>query len=161
MPADPPFPLYAGESLNAWHRRTSPEFPGLAQQGFLPLLPVTCFRRWTEAGPLDAEERILGSLLRNAEALILPPLRHCPRQDPEQAFTVPVSVGWDLLTDLLRSVQAGGFRKCVLLHAHPLLADWLDCGLRDLRIETGMGLYRISLEGLGCDLRQPEVREAL
>ncbi|MCC5850559.1 MAG: creatininase family protein [Verrucomicrobia bacterium] len=158
------YPLFHAETAHAWHHRTSPELAKCARSGALVLLPVYTFTRHKPEWPLDAEEWMGGRVLRQAldtdeaEAgpedsrfLVLPPLRHCPAQDAGQAFALDLITGSRLLEDLLRSVSQSGFKRVVLLHAHPLLADWLDCVLRDVRLETGLDLYRIGLDGLGLD----------
>lgn len=154
-------PLFHGQPASAWHVQTHPDLHALAKTGATPILLVSSLCRWQESWPLDAEEILLGHLLAETPFPVLPPFRHCPRQDPRQTFTVSSSIGWNALEDVLRSVHANGFKKCVILHGHPLLADWLDCGLRDLRIETGMGLYRMSLESLGLSLEEPGQRSDL
>lgn len=165
------YPLYHAETADAWHHRTSPELSDCARQGSIGLLPVYTFRRHEPDWPLDAEEWIGGQVLKQALAsshsqiappfLVLPPLRHCPAQEVGQCFTVDLATGSRLLEEVLRSVSLSGFTRVVLLHVHPLLADWLDCVLRDVRLQTGLDLYRIGMDGIGVDVRDAFARRQL
>ncbi len=165
------FPLYHAETAHAWHRRTSPELGACARAGAMVLLPVYTFCRHDPEWPLDAEEWIGGQVLRqaleigsaetgrgHARFLVLPPLRHCPAQAQDQVFALDLITGSRLLENLLHAVSESGFKRIVLLHVHPHLADWLDCVLRDVRLETGLDLYRIGMDGLGLDLTDAALR---
>jgi hypothetical protein len=153
--------LYHGQNASAWHLHTSDDIRLRAEAGAIPILPVASFCRRGDDEPLDAEESLLGTLLLNLQGkdyLILPPLRYCPLQDPRQLFTTSSVTAWSLLSETLHSIHTSGFQKCILFHGHPLLADWLDCGLRDHRLKTGMGLYRMSLESTGVDIEDASTR---
>lgn len=131
----------------------------LAKQNALPILPVYTLAARGPDIPLDAEERRAAPVLAQALALVsglaqfpvLPPLRHVPAQAPEQVFTLPALEAWKVLEDLISSVAQSGFKRMLVVHANPLLADWLDCGLRDAYLATGLRLYRILLPD------QPEI----
>lgn len=163
-------PLFPHQPSRAWHRHHQQDLAELAKQNALPILPVyTLIERGPDI-PLDAEEQHAGAMLREALATldpemhcpVLPPLRNVPAQEPGQVFTLSAEAAWSLLEDLLGSVAESGFRRLLVFHANPRLSDWLDCGLRDARIATGMSLYRMlipeSAETLTHLLR--EVREA-
>lgn len=165
------FPLYHAETRQAWHHRTSPELADCARKGAIGLLPVYTFSRHDPDWPLDAEEWIGGQVMKkaltsdssqsNSRFLVLPPLRHCPAQAAGQCFALDLTSGSRLLEDLLGSVSLSGFSRVVVLHVHPLLADWLDCVLRDVRLSTDLDLYRIGLDGTGLDLRDTSTRSQL
>jgi hypothetical protein len=168
------FPLYHAETQHAWHHRTSPELADCARQGAIGVLPVYTFSRHEPDWPLDTEEWIGGQVLKESLTitdahdgsfcstfLVLPPLRHCPAQEVGQCFTVDLNTGGRLLEDLLRSVSHSGFNRVIVIHVNPQIADWLDCVLRDVRLSTGLDLYRIGLDGMGLDVRDASVRSRL
>jgi len=152
--------LFHGETGHAWHRRVSADFPALAGDGAFAVLPVYSFRRLRSDGPLDAEECLGGRILAEAlqlrppapPFLVLPPLRHTPRLDPAQAFTLGLDSCSGLLEEIVRSVVRSGISRVIFLHLHPPLADWIDASARDLRVETGAAFYRIDLTVAGLDL---------
>jgi len=147
----PAYPLFPAQPDTAWHRFRQSELADLAECNALPILPVYTLAARSPDTPFDAEERQASPILNEALNLlseakhfpVLPPLRHVPPQEPEQVFTLPALEAWKLLEDLIASVAQSGFKRMLVVHANPLLADWLDCGLRDARIATGLDLYRI------------------
>lgn len=148
---EPAYPLFPFQPPGAWHRLRQQDIAELAQRNALPILPVYTLVERGPDTPLDAEEQQAAALLHDAlrpldpeEACpVLPPLRHVPAQEKGQAFTLSAEAAWTLLGDLIESVAHSGFQRLLVFHANPLLADWLDCGLRDARIATGLRLYRI------------------
>ena len=154
---DTGYPLFCAEPSSAWHLYPQQSIAAWTQQNALPILPVYSLTERTPESPLDLEEQLAGPLLKAAlqqlpgsyRFPVLPPLRHLPAQWPGQCFTLPAQEAWRVVEDLIASVAQSGFKRLLILHAHPLLADWLDCVLRDARIATGLSLYRISLEAAG------------
>jgi creatinine amidohydrolase len=145
------FPLFPHQPSRVWHRYRQQDIAELAKQNALPILPVYTLIEQGPDIPLDAEDQHAGAMLCGALAMlnreryfpVLPPLRHVPAQKPGQVFTLTAEAAWSLLEELLRSVAESGFRRLLVFHANPLLSDWLDCGLRDARIATGLTLYRM------------------
>lgn len=158
---DTAYPLFCAEPPSAWHLYCQQDIAAWAQQNALPILPVYALTEHNPQSPIDLEEQQSAPILKDAlEQLpecyrfpVLPPLRHLPAQWPGQCFTLPAQEAWKILEDLIASVAQSGFKRLLILHAHPLLADWLDCVLRDARIATGLSLYRINLEAAGVTLK--------
>jgi len=163
---DPLHPLFPAQPLSVWHRYRQQDLATLARKNALPVLPVyTLIERGPDTPP-DAEEQQAAPVLRDALARlpddmlfpVLPPLRHLPAQEPGQLFTLPASDAWRILEELIGSVARTGFTRLLILHPNPLLADGLDCGLRDARIATGLTLYRLAMPSQ-ADTLAPLLRE--
>lgn len=154
------YPLFPFQPAGAWHRYRQQDLAELARQNALPILPVYTPVEHSPDLPPDREEQEFAPCLKQAVSAtppdmhfpVLPPLRHLPAQEPGQLFTLPATEAWRILDELVASVAASGFRRMLVFHANPLLSNWLDCGLRDARIATGLTLYRICLENSADDL---------
>jgi len=158
MPHDPV--LQCDPRCPVWHHQRAADFPALAQAGYLPLLPVYGLVRRSGGLPLHWEEQQAEAFLTQAltglpaaeKLLRLPPFRHVPAQQRGACFCVPLTLGWQWIAEVIQGVAASGFRHVLVVHANPLLADWLDTVLRDARVATGIQPLRLGLDGVGLQL---------
>lgn len=145
----------------SWAHLPTTDFPAAAARpGSLAVLPVHGFADHGMGLPLDIEEVVGGAILADACAeaalsaapCVLPPLRFGP--------TPYASCGWfglgleasrELILELARGVKFAGHEKLLLLSTNPWHREWLDAAGRDIRIETGLVVYRIHLGSLGLD----------
>ena len=145
----------------AWaHLATTDFAAAAARPGALAVLPVHGLSDHGMGLPIDAEEAVLSSLLTHACAeaaaiaapCVLPPLRFGPFASPASSwFGLPPEAAHELILDLARSVRAAGFAKLLLLSGSPWHREWLDAAGRDIRVETGLVVYRVHLASLGLD----------
>jgi creatinine amidohydrolase len=142
-----------------WHRW--PEFHRWPdRESTLVVVPLAGSADWGLGHPLDAEETVLMSVLREAslqrpahlKLLVLPPVRFVLGPDAGSAFAVDPPLAHGLLAELLASVAASGYRKVVLYNSSPWNEEFIASVARDNRIALGLQLFRISLSGLGLDL---------
>lgn len=130
--------------------------------------PVYAMADWGLGYPFDSEEvvgsAVLDRALRVCEAdslpVVLPPFRHTPHQGPNCVFTLDIEVAHRALAEILRSVAASGFGRCVLFNTSPFLEEWIDVAARDLRVSDDMQVFCVNLSGLGLDFHptRPETR---
>ena len=162
--------LYNGADASAWHARRWPEFEPPAPR--VPVVqPVYALADWGLGYPFDAEEVIGSAVLDRAlelpgpesRPLVLPPLRHTPDQGPNCAFTLDIEVAHHALAEIIRSVAASGFQRCILFNTSPFLEEWIDVAARDLRVTDDLQLFCVNLSGLGLDFHptRPETRAGL
>lgn len=157
----PATPLCIADDATFWPWHRWPEFHHWPdRERTLVVVPLAGSADWGLGHPLDAEETVLMSVLREASLrrpaglrlLVLPPVRFVLGPDPGCAFAVDPPLAHALLAELLGSVAAAGFRKVVLYNSSPWNEEFIAVVARDQRIALGLQLFRISLSGLGLDL---------
>src|SRR5579864_8296300 len=94
----------------------------------------------------------LARLPEDAVVLALPPT-NLGKSEEHRDFAGTLSLRGEtlrmLMLDIARSVARSGFRKLVLLGSHGGNVGAIDDYFRDLRIETGMRIFKIHSGGLG------------
>ncbi len=145
----------------SWAHLTTTDFPAAAARpGAIAVLPVSGHADHGMGLPVDAEEAVLADLLAEAcgHALatcapcVLPPLRFGPSPHPASTwFGIDAETGRDLVLELARGVRFSGFAKLLIVSSSPWHREWLDAAARDIRVETGLVVYRIHLASLGVD----------
>jgi len=145
----------------SWAHLTTTDFPACASRaGALAVLPVHGLADHGLGLSLDAEEALASAVLTGACAAaallcapcVLPPLRFGPAPHPASTwFGVSLDLADDILLELARSVRFAGFERLLLLSTSPWHKEWLDNAAVDIRIATGLTVYRIHLGALGLD----------
>jgi creatinine amidohydrolase len=145
----------------AWAHLPTTDFPAWsARPGAIAILPVHGCVDHGMGLPLDASEAVGDSLLAPAAAeagggcspLVLPPLRFGPAPYPASSwFGVPLEVAHDLVREIAQGVKFAGFAKLLIFSTCPWHREWLDAAARDVRVETGLTVYRVHLTSLGLD----------
>ncbi len=145
----------------SWAHLPTTDFPAVAARpGSLAVLPVHGFADHGMGLPIDIEEVVASAVLADAVAeaslvsapCLLPPLRFGPA--PYVAggwFGLGIEAARELAMELARGVKFAGFEKLLLLSTNPWHREWLDAAARDIRVETGMTVYRVHLGALGLD----------
>ena len=124
------------------------------------VLPIVGMADWGLGLPLDAEEVMSLSVIKEASQLAqaevphvtLPPLRFVLGHDDLCCFAMEPKAAHDSLAEIALSVKQSGFRKLVLYNSSPWNEDLADAAGRDLRISLGLQMFSINLSGLGLDL---------
>ncbi len=150
-------------SASAWAHLPTTDFPArAATPGALAILPVYGCAHHGIGLPLDAEEAIGGALLDPACAallavgkatpVVLPPLRFGPApQNASAWFGVSLELTLDLVREIALGVKFSGFGKLLIFSTSPWHREALDIAARDIRVETGLTVYRVHLASLGFD----------
>jgi len=132
----------------------------------LVIIPVTSFSDWGLDTPLDFEETLMLSLLREClgspeseEVLVIPPLRFNLGRAGSTFFRVDPETAHGVIEDVARSIHASGFRKIVFLNSSQWNEPLVDAAGRDLRISLGLQPFCIFLSALGFDLTCDTGRE--
>lgn len=146
---------------SAWAHLTTTDFPAVASRpGAFAVLPVHGFVDHGMGLPLDIEEIVSSALLADAceqapascSPVVLPPLRFGPAPHPASTFFgLPLDAARALLLELAEGVKFAGFTKLLLLSGCPWHREWLDSAGRDIRVATGLAVYRVHLASLGID----------
>jgi creatinine amidohydrolase len=157
----PVTPLCIADDATFWPWHRWPEFHRWPdRERTLVILPLAGSADWGLGHPMDSEETVLLSVLREASQqrpsnlplLVLPPVRFVLGPDAGCAFAVDPPLAHGLLAELLASVSASGFRKVVLYNSSPWNEELIAAVARDNRIALGLQIFRVSLSGLGLDL---------
>lgn len=145
----------------SWAHLATTDFPTYAAApGSLAILPVHGYADHGLGLSLDTEETLASHVLTAAcaEAVatcapcVLPPLRFGPAPYPASTwFGLAPDTARDLLLELARGVRFAGFTRLLLLSTSPWHKEWLDDAAVDIRVETGLTVYRIHLAALGLD----------
>ncbi len=147
----------------SWAHLTTLDFASAAvRPGAFALLPVHGHGDHGMGLPIDAEEALASVLLADACAeaaacpacapCVLPPLRFGPAPLPSATwFGLPTDTARDLVLELAQGVRFAGFTKLLIFSTSPWHREWLDAAARDVRVETGLSVYRIHLASLGLD----------
>jgi hypothetical protein len=147
-----------GETFWAWH--SSPRigtWPNAAAT--VVVIPLAGMAEWGLGHPLDAEETVLMSVLRDAcrlvprekRPLVVPPLRFAFGADPSCAFAVDQTTAQGLIAEVAASIAAAGFRKIVIVNASPWNEELCSAAARDLRVSRGLNMFQIHLSAIGLD----------
>ncbi len=166
----PPTPLCIADPATFWPWHRWPEFthwPDPAQTTII--VPLAGMTDWGLGHPLDSEETVLLSVLKEAlqrakpslRALMIPPLRFVLGPSPYSAFPVSPPEAHAFLAEVTASIVASGFRRLVFYNSSPWNEELIAAAARDLRIAHGVQIFRISLSGLGLDFlpsRSPDRR---
>jgi hypothetical protein len=124
------------------------------------VLPLCGMADWGLEAPLDAEESVALSVLREAvglpppratRLLTLPPQRFVLGPSESCAFPVDPAVAHSALEEWCLSVAAAGFRRIVLYNSSPWNEELIDAAARDLRITHGLQMFCVNLSALGLD----------
>ena len=145
----------------SWAHLPTTDFPAAASRpGAVALLPVHGFADHGMGLPLDIEEVVASALLADATTeaalvaspCVLPPLRFGPAPYGASGwFGLGLDAARELAMEIGRGVKFAGFEKLLLLSTNPWHREWLDAAARDLRVETGLTVYRVHLGSLGLD----------
>ncbi|MCZ6674425.1 MAG: creatininase family protein [Verrucomicrobia bacterium] len=138
------------------------EFAAMAEkQKVVIVLPITGFADWGLDLPLNVEETMSMSVLREASQqlygvikhLVLPPLRFVLGPTESSFFATDPDTAHETLREMVISIKESGFRKVVFYNSSPWNEAFLNVAGRDLRIELGMQMFSINLAGIGLDLK--------
>jgi creatinine amidohydrolase len=144
-----------------WPRLKWPDFASMpAREKVVIVFPLAGFSDWGEDFPLDREEQVSMSVLKEASQqlhpsaphLVLPPFRFVTGPKASAAFAMDPDEVFEAIAEIVRDVKASGFRKVVFYNSSPWNEDLVDATARDLRINLGMQTFCINLSGLGIDL---------
>jgi creatinine amidohydrolase len=153
--------LANAESDTAWAHQSWTDFDALPdRERTLAILPVHGFADHGLGLPLDAEELLGSTLIREASRLaknaglsvrVLPPLRFGLAPYPSTFFGIDPETAHDQIREIATSVCASGFSKLVFFATSPWHEEWIDAASRDTRVELGLQAFVINLSGLGLD----------
>jgi creatinine amidohydrolase len=145
----------------SWAHLATTDFAACAAlPGALAVLPVHGYADHGMGLSLDAEEALASRLLTEACAqssahcapCVLPPLRFGPAPSPACTwFGLPLDNAHAVVRELARGVRFAGFSKLLLFSSSPWHKEWLDAVAVDIRVETGLTVYRVHLGSLGFD----------
>jgi Uncharacterized protein, putative amidase len=145
----------------SWAHLPTTDFPAVAARpGALAVLPVHGFADHGMGLPLDIEEVVAGGVLSAAAAeaadtcapCLLPPLRFGPAPYPSCTwFGLGLDDARELVLEIARGVRFAGFDRLLILSTSPWHREWLDATGCDIRVETGLVVYRVHLGSLGLD----------
>ena len=153
----PVTPLCIADDATFWPWHRWPEFHRWPdRERTLVILPLAGSADWGLGHPMDSEETVLLSVLREASQqrpsnlplLVLPPVRFVLGPDAGCAFAVDPPLAHGLLAELLASVSASCFRKGVLYNSRPCNEDLIDSVARDHCMTRGLQILCVSLSGL-------------
>jgi creatinine amidohydrolase len=173
----------SGSAALAWAHLPTTAFADIARRpGALALLPVHGHADHGLGLPLDAEEQLAAPLLAAATATtataatataivaaaatatasvcVLPPFRFGPAPYPCCFFGIDPDTARDALLELADGVRRAGFEKLLLFSTCPWHREWLNAAALDIRVETGLRVYRLHLSALDLDFHPaaPETR---
>jgi hypothetical protein len=123
------------------------------------ILPLAGMADWGLGHPLDAEETVLTSVLRDAcrlvpedrKPLVVPPLRFAFGADPSCAFAVDAPAAHALIAEVAASVAAAGFRRIAIVNSSPWSEELCNAAARDLRVSRGLHMFHVHLSALELD----------
>ena len=131
-----------------WERRTGPELKALAAQGALPVLPIGSLEQhgphlpvWTDSFLAHELALAAARLATDVPAIVLPPLwtglseHHLPFGG---TITLDHATLHAVLRCVVRSLQAQGFTRLLILNGHGGNIDPLNVSVRELAHEFGM-----------------------
>ncbi|MCX6938373.1 MAG: creatininase family protein [Verrucomicrobia bacterium] len=148
---------------SAWAHLPTTEFRArAAMPGALAILPVYGCAHHGLGLPLDAEEAVGDALLSaagaanlasgNAAPVVLPPLRFGPAPQTASAwFGISLELTLEIVREIALGVKFSGFGKLLIYSTSPWHREALDAAARDIRVETGLTVYRVHLASLGFD----------
>ncbi|WP_198529903.1 creatininase family protein, partial [Geminisphaera colitermitum] len=144
-----------------WAQLPTTAFAALAAQpGALAILPVYDHADHGLGLPLNAGE-VLGSALLSAAlratnvqpsaVSVLPPLRFGPAPYPSTFFGVDADTALQLVNELARGVRRAGFERLLIFSTGPWHREWLNAAALDIRVATGLRVFRLHLSALELD----------
>ncbi|TVY07239.1 creatininase family protein [Paenibacillus cremeus] len=156
------FNRYEGK---AWDKRFFPrlsklEVAQLPKEGALLVLPVGAVEQHGPHMPVFTDTLIAEAFLtyafeelpEEANIWLLPPLPYGKSTEHlghSGTITLSAQTLMQLLLDIARSVRRSGFEKLVLLNTHGGNTDLLNMMAREIRIETGLAVFRLDPGSLG------------
>jgi creatinine amidohydrolase len=143
------WPWFSSPAIGAWPDREST----------VVILPLAGMADWGLGHPLDAEETVLMSVLRDAcrlvprdrRPLVVPPLRFAFGADPSCAFAVDQPTAHALIAEVAASVAAAGFRRIAIVNSSPWSEELCNAAARDLRVSRGLHMFHVHLSALDLD----------
>jgi creatinine amidohydrolase len=145
----------------SWAHLATTDFPAYAAYpGALAVLPVHGCTDHGMGLSLDAEEAVASRVLTEAcgqtvtscAPCVLPPLRFGPAPYPTCTwFGLPLEIAQRVVKEIAAGVRFAGFARLLIVSSNPWHKEWLDAVAVDIRIETGLTVYRIHLGALGLD----------
>jgi hypothetical protein len=159
-PSTPTPPLCVADDATFWPWLSWPKFEAMAgRERRVVVIPIAGMADWGLGHPLDSEETVLTSVIRDAcqrvpadrRPLVLPPLRFVVGPDSGCAFPVDQPAAHALIAEVAASVAAAGFRKIVLANASPWNEELCGAAARDLRVARGLHMFIVHLSALGLD----------
>ncbi|MBS7810097.1 creatininase family protein [Roseococcus pinisoli] len=131
-----------------WERHTGPELKALAERGALPVLPIGSLEQhgphlpvWTDSFIAHAMSVAAAELATDIPAIVLPPLwtglseHHLPFGG---TITLDHATLHAVLRCVVRSLQAQGFSRLLIVNGHGGNIDPLAVSVRELAHEFGM-----------------------
>jgi hypothetical protein len=152
--------LCIADDATFWPWFTWPDFATWPdKEHTLVVLPVAGLEDCGLDQPLDAEETVLMSVLKEASLrrrpglrlLVVPPVRFVLGPSPTCAFPVDPDVACNLLEELAASIGAAGFTKITFFNASPWTEELCKAVGRDLRIARKLQMFCVHLSALGLD----------
>ncbi len=141
-----------------WERHTGPELKALAERGALPVLPIGSLEQhgphlpvWTDSFIAHAMSVAAAKLATDIPAIVLPPLwtglseHHLPFGG---TITIDHATLHALLRCVVRSLQAQGFSRLLIVNGHGGNIDPLAVAVRELAHEFGMPVVTTSWPGV-------------
>lgn len=153
--------LADAEPETFWAHHAWTDFAALPQKEYaVVVLPVHGFARHGASLPLDAEEVLGASLLRQTIAqvktrfvvLVLPPLRFLPAGTAGGFFGLDPETAHDLVGEIAAGVKAAGFHKLVFFNTSPCNEPLVGAAAMDVRAGLGLRTYVIHARSLGLDV---------
>jgi creatinine amidohydrolase len=152
--------LCVADGATFWPWHSSPKigaWPNAAAT--VVVIPLAGMADWGLGHPLDAEETVLMSVLRDAcrlvarekRPLVVPPLRFAFGADPSCAFAVDQKTAHSGIAEVAASIAAAGFRKIAIVNASPWNEELCSAAARDLRVARGLNMFHVHLSAIGLD----------
>lgn len=138
---------------------TSTEVKEIPKEDALLILPIGATEQHGPHLPVYTDTILVEKVLERAFECIsqekniwtLPPIpfgKSNEHMDRAGTFTLSFDTLKSIISDLGRSTVANGFRKLLLLNGHGGNMDTLKLISRDIRIETGLMIFIVSVGGL-------------
>lgn len=153
-------PLCIADDATFWPWQSWPKFESWPNPGrTVVILPHCGMADWGLGHPLDAEETVLMTVLRDAcrlvakerKPLVVPPLRFAFGADPSCVFPVDQPSAHALIAEVAASVASAGFQKIVILNSSPWSEELCNAAARDLRVARGLHMFHIHLSAIDLD----------
>lgn len=153
-------PLCIADDATFWPWRKWTDFAARKDRDqVVVVVPLAGMTDWGLGHPLDSEETVLLSVLKDASQrfepkdrlLVVPPLRFQFGADPHCAFALLQEAAHAQLAEVCGCIAHAGFRKIVLYNASPWSEELLSAAGRDLRIALSVQMFCLHLSALGLD----------
>jgi creatinine amidohydrolase len=152
--------LADAEPETCWAHHAWTDFAALPQKEYaIVVLPLHGFARHGADRPLDIEEVLGATLLRQAVARVkahlavrvLPPLRFAPAAKNDGFFGLDPETAYDLVAEIAAGVKAAGFHKLVFFNTSPFNEPFVASAAMDARAGSSLRTYVIHARSLGLD----------